>query len=357
VQFVIRDMMAAIDRVIIMQDGKVGLGANSNPIASLANTDTLISDSEAVSISPPGLAWRVAALGYAAAFDNTDSNAPSRNGVLIKSASVSSSSLLLRLESGGIRRLNVRGDGRTSNEETNILDPNGLGICGGPGLGGGFSWRVDRSGYAVAFENASVSSNCNGLLVKAAGTAGANVIASFVSGGFDRVTFFDDGQVWLNSNELISDGPGRYLMIGRNSHVGLPGAGAINLVGRAGAANVIWGDSTGTLRIGGSRPTNSTDGGGVVVGLQASRLEAKNILREWDDPFPALQEILKTRIVDFTYKTGAYNGTQFTGPIADWSPVFSMDGGSVFNPISAFGYTVEAIKALYTLIQELTATA
>jgi hypothetical protein len=354
VNFVIRDMANAADRVIIMQDGKLGLGpnaANSNPISSLANTDTLISDTASVSISTLGLAWRIGGSGYIAAFDNSDSGSPNRNGLLVKTATAAADSYLARFEAAGARRFILRASGWTSNEETNILDQTaGLGICQGSSLGGGFSWRVNDAGYCAAFENASNSATCAGLLVKVAGTAGVNAIATLTSGNVARFTIYDDGQMILPDNLFASDAPGRYIQVGRNSHPTLPGAGAINLVGQGGAPNVIWADATGTLRLSGSRPTNSTDLGGVVVGTQASRLKAKNILREWSDPFPALQEILKTRVFDFTYKNGAFHGEQFTGIISDFSPLFAEDNGKSFNPVSSVGYCILAIQALHRLI-------
>jgi hypothetical protein len=256
-----------------------------------------------------------------------------------------------------VDRIIINYDGRTGNTVDNILDQiGGLGLCTGPGASG-FGWKVESTGYVAAFENTNVNVNCAGLCVKTAGSVGANAILACASGNQSRLVLFDDGQLHLPSNTFAANAPGRLLIVGRNAAGAEPGAGAINLVTANNDAGVIWVDGTSVLRIWGSRPTWTTDQSGVVVGTQASRLKAKNIMREWINPFPALQEILKTRVVDFTYKSHAYNGTQFTGIVSDWSPVFSMDEGRSFNPISAFGYTVEAIKALYSLIQELSGSS
>jgi hypothetical protein len=251
-----------------------------------------------------------------------------------------------------VDRIIINYDGRVGNTADNILDqPGGLGLSTGPGASG-FGWKVDSSGYIAAFENTNVNVNCAGVLIKSAGTVGATAILTCASGGLIRLTLFDDGQFHLPDNLLAEDGPGRFIKVGRNFAAVSPGAGAINLVGRAGAANVIWGDNTGTLRIGGSRPTFSTDTSGVVVGTQASRLEDKNILREWKDPFPALEEILKTRVFDFQYKNGSFNNETFTGIISDYSPLFGQDKGKSFNSISSIGYCILAIQALHGLLTD-----
>jgi hypothetical protein len=41
--------------------------------------------------------------------------------------------------------------------------------------------------------------------------------------------------------------------------------------------------------------------------------------------------------------------------VADYSPEFAMDEGRVFNPVSAFGYMIQAVKALTERIQQLEA--
>jgi hypothetical protein len=251
-----------------------------------------------------------------------------------------------------VDRIIVNYDGRTGNTTDNILDQTGgLGLCVGPGACG-FGWKVDSTGYIAAFENTNVNVNCAGLLVKTGGTVGANAILACASGNQGRLILFDDGQLHLPSNTFAQNAAGRYLMIGRNSHGSEPGAGAINLVTANNNAGVIWVDGTGNLRIWGSRPTWTTDTSGVVVGTQASRLEDKNILKEWEDPRPALEEILKTRIFDFKYKNGAFNNETFTGIISNHSPLFGQDQGKSFNPVSAFGYCILAIQALHDLISD-----
>lgn len=122
--------------------------------------------------------------------------------------------------------------------------------------------------------------------------------------------------------------------------------------GNAIGLRYTWVDASGNLRINSAAPTGSigsptvSDTAGTVIGTQTSTLASKNILGEGVCPADALATILETPVKRFTYKSGAYNGGEFHGIIADYSPEFAMDNGKVFSPVSAFGYTIQAIKAL-----------
>lgn len=154
-------------------------------------------------------------------------------------------------------------------------------------------------------------------------------------------------------------GPG--ITIGRNSSGGGSPA-TVTFLDKTGAGNAIWVDSTGNMRIGGTPTETSGDTvSGVVVGTQTSTLDTKNLLGNDLTPSDALTTLLHTPVMHFSYKSGAMNGSEFQGIIADWSPEFAMDPdaahptGRSFNPVSAFGYTVETVKALQSEIDELKA--
>lgn len=120
----------------------------------------------------------------------------------------------------------------------------------------------------------------------------------------------------------------------------------------------MWVDASGDVRIGSSSPTEDgsvSDTSGTVVGTQTSTLATKNLTGKHLEPNIALATILGTRVESFTYKSGAYNNTEFFGIIADWSPEFAMDNGRSFNPVSAFGYTVQAFKGQAAQIAALEA--
>lgn len=155
-------------------------------------------------------------------------------------------------------------------------------------------------------------------------------------------------------------GPG--MIIGRNSS-GSGAPGLLAIVDRTGAATqFIWPDATGVLRINNGPPTETSgDLVGTIIGTQTSTLDTKTLLGHDLTPDDALDLLLRTPIKHFAYRNGSYSGTTFQGIIADWSPEFAMDPdvwhpqGRSFNPVSAFGYTVESIKALQAEIDSLKA--
>lgn len=138
---------------------------------------------------------------------------------------------------------------------------------------------------------------------------------------------------------------GNYIVVERNNNGSTPAAGSIELMRRTGVAGVLWVDASADVRVGTTLPTNATDGGGTVVGTQTSTRASKNILGGFTDNAGALRTLLRTPVYRFTYKSGAFNGTEFVGITTDDSPTFGMDLGRSFNPVTAFGYTVAAFKA------------
>lgn len=146
---------------------------------------------------------------------------------------------------------------------------------------------------------------------------------------------------------------GPMVIIGRNTS-GTGGPGFIRFQSKNGTNYDLWHDNSGNLRTNGFPQAESdTDGSiGTVVGTQTSTLDTKDVLGDGVSPEDALAIILRTPIKRFRYKNGAYSGSVFDGIIADDSPTFAMDPndrypqGRSFNPVSAFGYVVQAIKAL-----------
>ena len=169
----------------------------------------------------------------------------------------------------------------------------------------------------------------------------------------------------LTPVDLGNNVSGPNVYIGRNSNGGAEGPSAANLyLQQADGGNTYyWTDSSGDLRTGGAPPTGSTgspttaDTSGTVVGTQTSTLASKILLGDDLTPGEALRKILQTTVKHFKYKSNAYNGSEFHGIVADYSPEFAMDDGRVFNPVSAFGYTVQAIKALTERIAQLEGVA
>ena len=143
------------------------------------------------------------------------------------------------------------------------------------------------------------------------------------------------------------NGPGSKMIVGRNFK-GAGAAGTISLISRDGSGYVMW-IHNGILRIGGAAPTmddTAPHTGGVAVGDQTSSLESKNLIRERLDNEAILQTVRNTRIYDFDYKDGRYNGESFTGAVTDESPWIGKDQNRALNEINGFGYLIGSVKAL-----------
>lgn len=150
-------------------------------------------------------------------------------------------------------------------------------------------------------------------------------------------------------------GTGRYIDIGRNTS-GTGSPGGVFFRDKNGAAWVVWADSTGVIRTGGTFPSaGSGDTIGTVLGTQTSSRSSKDILRRVTETALAMQTIRDTPVYEFRYKSGAYNGEVFTGIVTDESPMFGMDQGKSFNPVSAFGASVLALQDLDARVRELEA--
>lgn len=151
---------------------------------------------------------------------------------------------------------------------------------------------------------------------------------------------------------------GNMLSVGRNTS----GSGAAGTVGfqtrTAANGRAVWVDDSGNLRIHTAPPTedNTTvaDTAGTVVGTQTSTRATKRLIRRVRDVGASLRLIAETPLYRFNYRTQDRD-TRFLGIMADESPAFVMHGGQSFNPVSAFGHTAAAVKALLRRVESLEA--
>lgn len=168
------------------------------------------------------------------------------------------------------------------------------------------------------------------------------------------------GGIIGSSSARGTSAAGFAISAGRNTSGG--GAPGIHrFIDKAGSTADLWVDTTGVLRIGGGPVEGTADTGGTIVGTQTSTLDTKILLGNDLTPSEALATILATPVKHFRYKGGSYNGSEFHGIIADWSPEFAMDpepahpNGRSFNPVNGLGFTIQAIKALNDRIEALEA--
>lgn len=229
---------------------------------------------------------------------------------------------------------------------------NGLGL-----VGSGFTLTVDGTGTAARTNAANVFTEGQTINSPAAGTvvlsvnSAASATAAVQNWRYNSSTrvlmYLQAARNYMEFNSFDAGADwGSQVRVGRNSNASTPAAGFIGMEDKSATYYFIWPDDSGVLRINTSNPTNANDTAGTVVGTQTSTLASKNILGEGVSPADALATILATPVKRYTYKSGAYNSSEFQGIVADHSPEFAMDNGRSFSPVSAFGYTVQAIKAL-----------
>jgi hypothetical protein len=245
---------------------------------------------------------------------------------------------------------------------------------------GGFSWGDTTDPGSTNFRVAGQLRPADGSVSAPAYSFGSDTntgvysisgdLLGFAIGGIEGVRIGKTG----TGNPYISINPaawgtgavsGGYLSLGRNTS-GNGAPGVIAYGDQSGTFWYSWADTSGNLRIssGGTYPEEDgtpSETSGTVVGTQTSTRDTKNLLGAFTDYRGALDLITQVPIYRFTYKSGAYGGTIFTGIIADELPVVMMDPdpahpeGRSFSPVSAFGYTAAAIKALQAEIEELRA--
>jgi hypothetical protein len=179
-----------------------------------------------------------------------------------------------------------------------------------------------------------------------------------------RFAFGSPGGTLGNNLTVFNGSHGAGAHAGSTIYIGsnLSGSGAagyLEMQQANGGNNQLWVDGSGNLRIStGGAPQEDgspSDTSGSVVGTQSSTRDAKDIVSTFTDNDAALQTILDAPLFRFTYKSGAYNRTQFLGITTEDSPEFSMDEGRSFNPISACGYLMAAVKALAARVAALEA--
>lgn len=167
-------------------------------------------------------------------------------------------------------------------------------------------------------------------------------------GGVDGLEVQAGGQANIPSRDAGTIG-GASFLLGRNTNATTPASGTLGITNRAGTFYYLWVDASAQLRIHTDVPSSFSgvsDTGGTVVGTQTSARATKNVAGEVNDTAAAMAIIRATPVWQFTYKNGAYNGETFYGITTDDSPIFGMDGGKSFNPVTAFGATVLALRDL-----------
>ena len=216
----------------------------------------------------------------------------------------------------------------------------------------------------------SAAAGTVGLVVDTAASTTAPPLSIRVNGTVVAEFFSDGAGAYNVATALIANsvdngtGAGRRIYLGRNSNGSTSAAGFLTLEERDAVTQSIWADDAGNLRIlQTDTPTSGNDLAGGVVGAQTSWHEAKEILRQWDDPTRALEIVLGTKIYDFRYRQTSYldaddQPTIFTGIVGfDRRDPFLKNVGHhqtpALNEISLHGYTILSIQALAQRLEAL----
>ena len=102
-----------VRQMTIESGGKVGIGTDT-PSTLLSNTSTRIANADGLTVSTSGLNWVLDAQGYVAALSNVGSAGVIIGGLLVEIGGTGGTNKILDLESGGVNRVRVLGNGDTT---------------------------------------------------------------------------------------------------------------------------------------------------------------------------------------------------------------------------------------------------
>lgn len=115
----------------------------------------------------------------------------------------------------------------------------------------------------------------------------------------------------------------------------------------------------------GEQLTSGGDNLAMDWAAAGSLLKFKNLLTEREDAADVLKLMVNTPVYDFQYKEKGENGehivstgdhkTVYTGVVSEDAPWAMHFGGKIMNPITTFGYTLLALRALVARLEALEA--
>ena len=173
-----------------------------------------------------------------------------------------------------------------------------------------------------------------------------SVLAWYMTGGHE---------FYVSSGAFGTGAVSGAAMISQRNTSGSGAAGVAGLERRDGTRDYLWSDATGTLRIGGSKPTedNTTvsDTSGTIVGTQTSLRSAKDHIEDFRAD--ALDFIRRLHLHSFRYRNGLDG--QFAGIMADEAPELMMDFGRAYSPLTADAYLFRAVQQLADRLDQVEA--
>lgn len=167
----------------------------------------------------------------------------------------------------------------------------------------------------------------------------------------------------FNGRDMGVGAAGCNVWIGNNSNATQGGAGFVSLFNLAGSNQRIWVDGSGVLRINSADPTYANDTAGTVVGTQTSSLDSKDVIGDPDSIDNVLAAVAAgaAAVRRFTYRSGAFNGEEFSGVVVDYAPRYGMDcdeehpAGKSLNVVTVIGDLLLAVANLADRVAALEA--
>lgn len=169
-----------------------------------------------------------------------------------------------------------------------------------------------------------------------------------------EIGFFDDtgSDLTLNTNGLTVTAGGITITAGgftvSNGGIDITGTTAL------GGVTYTWPGADGS-----NGQQLTTNGSGTLSWAAAASLrEYKHLLGERNDADASLDMLVGTPVYDFRYKEGKGTGDTeriYTGVMADEAPWAMHFGKKILDPISTFGHTLLAFRALNRRLRALEA--
>ena len=206
---------------------------------------------------------------------------------------------------------------------------------------------VSQSGVAALLASANTFTTTQAIS-PATAAAGLTITmaASFGTASAISVAAVDNGT-----------GGGPIINISPNNNGSTPAAGTINLRTSAAAQRFLWNDTSNLLRTHTAAPSSGggvADTAGTVVGSQSSHVKFKEVLGGPVADGEALAALVAAAadVKRFRYKSGAYNGQEFSGLVLDGETLhrYGEDGdaehpaGKSLNVINAIGDMMLALR-------------
>lgn len=245
---------------------------------------------------------------------------------------------------------------------------------GGTIATGGFTLTVPATGTVALLGTPNTFTRAQVISPSAVGDIGLviNMPASNTErplrlryAGTDRSNINIDSATttWNATTFDAGAGQGPNFNIGRNSNASTASPGVLFCTAADNQATGLYPDNSGIWRTIEGAVTSATFAGGTVVGSQSSHIDYKSVLGKPVSDKEALAHIVAAaeQVKRFVYKSGAYNGEEFSGLVIDGKKLhrYGMDAddkrkaGKLLNLPNALGDLMLAVRGLAARVDAL----